>query len=82
MDPRGRQHAPNLLIFLRKLEQARRFERRTPTLARLCSPPELRPRSRAAKRSFSGIAATLYEIAALTVRVAAAQYRVTECDTS
>jgi hypothetical protein len=27
------------------LERARRFERPTPTLARLCSTPELRPRS-------------------------------------
>ena len=29
--------------FLEKMERARRFERPTPTLARLCSTPELRP---------------------------------------
>src|SRR5215469_3777219 len=40
------------------MERARRFERPTPTLARLCSTPELRPRSRAAMaRSFFGRAA-------------------------
>src|SRR5690349_20599440 len=33
---------PNLLEYL---ERARRFERPTLTLARLCSTPELRPRS-------------------------------------
>src|SRR5262245_22279372 len=31
--------------FRKKLERATRFERATPTLARLCSTPELRPRS-------------------------------------
>ena len=40
---RGPRH--NALIFLRKLERAKRFELSTPTLARLCSTTELRPRS-------------------------------------
>src|SRR5687768_5508791 len=34
---------PNLLISLGKLERAKGFEPSTPTLARLCSTPELRP---------------------------------------
>gem|GEM_PF-2542208 len=31
------------LLFSEKLERAKRFELSTPTLARLCSTPELRP---------------------------------------
>ena len=38
-------HRHNLLIFLGNLERAKGFEPSTPTLARLCSTPELRPRS-------------------------------------
>src|SRR6185436_9831533 len=34
----------NLLIFIGNLERARGFEPPTPTLARLCSTPELHPR--------------------------------------
>ncbi len=33
----------NMLIFLGNLERAKGFEPSTPTLARLCSTPELRP---------------------------------------
>ena len=33
----------NVLIYLGKLERAKGFEPSTPTLARLCSTPELRP---------------------------------------
>ena len=33
----------NYLVFLGKLERAKGFEPSTPTLARLCSTPELRP---------------------------------------
>ncbi len=36
----------NLLIFSVKLERAKGFEPSTPTLARLCSTPELRPLER------------------------------------
>ena len=36
----------NILIYLFKLERATRIERATLTLARLCSTPELRPRSK------------------------------------
>ena len=32
-----------MLVFLEKLERAKGFEPSTPTLARLCSTPELRP---------------------------------------
>ena len=39
-----------IVIFPEKLERAKRFELSTPTLARLCSTPELRP---------LGVAATL-----------------------
>src|SRR6202012_1569649 len=48
---RKRQEGPlsrpcyNAHNFLRKLERAKRFELSTPTLARLCSTTELRPRS-------------------------------------
>ena len=34
----------NMMTFFRKLERAMGFEPTTPTLARLCSTPELRPR--------------------------------------
>lgn len=36
----------NRLISERKLERVKRFERSTPTLARLCSTPELHPLAR------------------------------------
>ena len=36
---------PNALLSLRNLERAKGFQPSTPTLARLCSTPELRPRS-------------------------------------
>lgn len=35
------------------MERARRFERPTLTLARLCSTPELRPRCQSGRRGFS-----------------------------
>jgi hypothetical protein len=37
---------PKYLVLLLMLERATRFERATLTLARLCSTPELRPRSK------------------------------------
>ena len=43
--PKGRS---NKLFSLRKLERAKGFEPSTPTLARLCSTPELHPRPRTA----------------------------------
>jgi hypothetical protein len=42
---RGGQPASKSLISLGILERAKGFEPSTPTLARLCSTPELRPRS-------------------------------------
>src|SRR3546814_1642949 len=41
--------AANSLIFIGKLERAKGFEPSTPTLARLCSTPELRPLWRPAR---------------------------------
>jgi hypothetical protein len=38
-----------IVIFFEKLERAKRFELSTPTLARLCSTPELRPLGVAAR---------------------------------
>jgi hypothetical protein len=37
------KRAPKGTLFVIELERARRFERPTLTLARLCSTPELRP---------------------------------------
>jgi hypothetical protein len=41
--PPARTRFSKTLIFLKKLERAKGFEPSTPTLARLCSTPELRP---------------------------------------
>src|SRR5712664_75330 len=46
MNPSSNRQRLTTLIPLGNLERARRFERPTLTLARLCSTPELRPRSK------------------------------------
>ena len=49
------------LIFLRKLERAKGFEPSTPTLARLCSTPELHPLARRWAASRAYMAEELYD---------------------
>jgi hypothetical protein len=48
--PFDRERAPIYLKMLVNLERAKGFEPSTPTLARLCSTPELHPRPKACER--------------------------------